>query len=445
MREATRWALVLAAVATLLTLPAAPPARALPSLPTGETWAAELAVADGDDVDVVAADGAVRLRDTTARTTTSGPAPAEGTLLLPPRRLGAVADRISAAVTADTPPGSQVLVAVRGLRDDGSWSEWIPTGAQGPAQLPAATLQVQVRVTLVAGDGGAGPALRRLWLTADATPTPRRSAAVVASPPFTARVFATRLGLVGDTTANGHRIVTDDRFVALPSRRGLAPDGAGDYTVRVCADNGRCAWAPVWDVGPWNIRDDYWNADRESFSDLPRGVPQAQAARDDGYNGGRDGFGRRVANPAGIDLADGTFRRDLRLADNSPVDVTYLWTGTGPAGTTSDDPLTVRSAPSAEAPDVGSVAPRSRVLVECAAPAGSAPSSSVPLTTTAPPATPTTTAAPPADQAAVARRPAVTTTTAPPTTTPATDRWLRLGPDQYVPATALEVPDVPAC
>ncbi|WP_018335343.1 hypothetical protein [Actinomycetospora chiangmaiensis] len=434
--------------ATLLALPAAPVARALPSLPalpalpSGETWAAELAVADGDDVDVVATDGAVRLRDTTARTTTAGPAPAEGTLLLAPRRLGAVADRVSAAATADTPPGSQVLVAVRGLRDDGSWSEWIPTADRGPAQLPAATLQVQVRVTLVAGDGGVGPALRRLWLTADATPAPRRLATTVATAPFTARVFATRIGLVGNTTANGHRIVTEDRFVALPSRRGLAPDGAGDYTVRICADNGRCTWAPVWDVGPWNVRDDYWNTDRQSFGDLRRGVPQAQAAHDDGYADGRDGFGRKVANPAGIDLADGTFRRDLRLADNSPVDVTYLWTGTGPAGTTrGDDPLTVRSAPSPDAADIGAIAPRSRVLVECSAPAGPPPTTS-----------PVTAAA--VDPAAVARptpTTAPTTISAPSTTRPSTTttspaaRWLRLGTGQYVPATALEVPDVPTC
>ncbi|MCD2191201.1 hypothetical protein [Actinomycetospora soli] len=412
-----RFATVLAGMCLLLAIPTVPAALAVPS---AETWGAELAVDGGDDVDVVADDGAARLRDTAARTTTTGPAPAEGTLLLAPRRLGAVADRISTAPTADTPGGSQVLVAVRGIRDDGSWSEWIPTGAQGPAQLPAPTLQVQVRVTLVAGTDGASPALRRLWLTADSTPAPRRLSASAATPPFTARVFATRIGLVGNTTANGHRIVSDDRFVALPSRRGLAADGTGDYTVKVCA-GGRCAWAPVWDVGPWNTKDDHWNADRESFTDLARGLPQAQAARDDGYNGGRDGFGRRVANPAGIDLADGTFRRDLRLTDNGYVDVTYLWTGTGPAGTArGDDPVTVRAAPSPDAPDVGVVAARSRVGVECAA----APTASSPAPTPAP----------------SARAAARTTTSA-----PVTSRWLRLGTGQYVPATALEVPDVPAC
>lgn len=406
--------MVLVALLALLTMPATAWA-----VPPGETWGAELAVADSDDVDVVAADDAVRLTGTAPRTTSSGPTPAEGTLLLAPRRLGAVADRVSAAVTADRPPGSEVLVAVRGLRDDGSWSEWIPTGTDGPAQLPVATLQVQVRVTLLAGPDGTGPALRRLWLTADATPTPRLLAA--SASPFTARVFATRIGLVGNTTANGHRIVDDDRFVALPSRRGLAPDDAGDYTVRVCAGNGRCAWAPVWDVGPWNTKDDHWNADRQTFRDLPRGVPEAQAAREDGYNGGRDAFGRRVSNPAGIDLADGTYRRDLRLTDNSWVDVAYLWTGSGPAGTTGDETLTVRRAPSADAPDVGAVAPRSRVLIACS--------------------TGTTTATPAAD----VRRTAPTTSTAPAPTPAPAGRWLRLDTDRYVPADSLEAPDVPAC
>ncbi|MFC5062227.1 hypothetical protein [Actinomycetospora atypica] len=400
MPGARRSAVVLVALLAFLTTPVA--AWAVPS---GEAWGAELAVADGDDVDVVAADDAVRLADSAPRTTASGPAPAEGTLLLAPRRLGAVADRVAADVTADLPAGSEVLVAVRGLRDDGSWSEWVPTGTEGPAQLPVTTLQIQVRVTLVAGSDDASPALRRLWLTADATPTPRLVAAPAS--PFTARVFATRIGLVGNTTANGHRVVDDDRFVALPSRRGLAPDGAGDYTVRVCAGNGRCAWAPVWDVGPWNTTDDYWNADRQSFRDLPRGVPQAQAARDDGYDGGRDEFGRRVSNPAGIDLADGTYRRDLRLTDNSWVDVAYLWTGSGPAGTTGDATVVVRSAPRADAPDVGAVAPRARVLVACS--------------------TGTTTAAD-------VRR-----------TAPAAGGWLRLDTDRYVPADAVEAPDVPAC
>src|SRR5687767_8349324 len=81
------------------------------------------------------------------------------------------------------------------------------------------------------------------------------------------RVFATREGLVGEQTANQHVIRERDHFVALPSRRALSPQRSGEFTVRVCASNGRCEWAPVWDVGPWNTKDDYWSPDREMWPD----------------------------------------------------------------------------------------------------------------------------------------------------------------------------------
>jgi hypothetical protein len=203
-------------------------------------------------------------------------------------------------------------------------------------------------------------------------------------------------------------VVPDDRFVALPSRRGLGADGTGDYTVQVCSQAGRCTWAPVWDLGPWNTRDDYWSAPgtRENYADLPRGVPEAQAAVLDHYAGGRDGSGRTVSNPAGIDLADGTFTDDLGLRDNAWVQVTYLWTGTGRSGTARGGaPITVRASATTDGRDVGVVAPHARVPVQCA------------------------TASP-----VVAAR----SGTSPP-------GWLRLGPDRYVPADALEVSDVPAC
>ncbi|RAJ43246.1 hypothetical protein K388_07440, partial [Streptomyces sp. KhCrAH-43] len=139
--------------------------------------------------------------------------------------------------------------------------------------------------------------------------------------------FATREGLVGGTTANGHVITSSDHFVALPSRRGLSPKGSSQYSVNVCGPT-RCETAPVWDVGPWNTHDDHWNPSsvRETFKDLPQGKPEAQAAYENGYNGGLDEFGRRALNPAGIDLADGTFS-NIGLSNNGWVTVTYLWTG----------------------------------------------------------------------------------------------------------------------
>lgn len=143
-------------------------------------------------------------------------------------------------------------------------------------------------------------------------------------PPVTLTVYATRIGLVGNRTASGHIVAERDDFVALPSRRALG------HTVNLC--NWRtnvCHNSVVRDVGPWNIRDDYWNplTTRQEWRDLPAGLPQAQAARESGHNGGLDGFGRSVVSPAGIDLADGTFWDHLGMSDNDWISVTYPWTG----------------------------------------------------------------------------------------------------------------------
>ncbi|MEJ2861292.1 hypothetical protein [Actinomycetospora flava] len=389
--------------AVLASVLAAPVASAVP---TSESWVAELAIEGGDDSNVVTADEAVRLRDRAPRATSTGEAPAEGQLLLAPRRPAAVTDQVSAEVTADVPAGAQVVVAVRGIREDDTWSEWREAEPGRPARLEQATFQIQVRVTLVAAPDGSGPALRRLGLTAEQGPLRFAAPAPATTVPLTSRVFATRIGLVGNDTANGHEVVRDDRFAALPSRRSLSPRGEGDYTARVCASETRCTWVPLWDVGPWNTRDDYWSesATRQEFNDLPRGRPQAEAAFTDDYRGGRDGSGRRIANPAGIDLADGTFRDDLGLTDNAWVTVTYLWTGTGPSGTAIDRTarLEVRAAPAADAAVVGVVAPQARMSYECAVDAAGG-------------------------------RTGVGT------------RWIRLGPAQFVPADQVEARDVPSC
>jgi hypothetical protein len=412
-------AAVLTVIALLVALAEAPTARAAPA--PGDTWIAELAVAGGDDTNVVATAGAVRLAGDTVRAQSARSPLAEGELLLAPRRMPSPVDRVSADVTADVPPGAQVLVDVRGLRADNTWSQWEPASPGGPATLPEATTSVQVRATLVAGDHGAGPALQRLWLSADRTralaptatipivPPGAAAPALPATPAVGSRVFATREGLVGGTTANGHVIVARDHFVALPSRRGLSPRNTGDYSVKVCAATGRCAWSPVWDVGPWNTKDDYWNpaVTRQSWKDLPQGMPEAQAANQRKYNGGQDGFGRTVANPAGIDLADGTFYDDLGLRDNAWVTVTYLWTGTGPsalAKPTGTPTLVVRSAPTDASSAVGAVAGGARMAVECSA-------------------------------AGQVRSGAQGTSSS----------WLRIGPNQYVPAAGVEAPRVASC
>ncbi|WP_216210699.1 hypothetical protein [Amycolatopsis aidingensis] len=272
---------------------------------------------------------------------------------------------VVAELDATIPDGTAAAVDVRGLRADGSWSEWAEITTEAAAVLPEPTRSVQTRLVLTAPQGEGFPIVRQIDLTA------WNAEEVQASAPAgerTYRIFATREGLVGGTTANGHVIKSRDHFVALPSRRGLANRGSGNYTVQVCtSDDARCEWAPVWDVGPWNTKDDYWNADRQMWQDLPLGKPQAQAAYQDGHNGGRDGFGRRVLNPAGIDLADGTFWDGLGLRDNAWVNVTYEWTGSGPWGTiaTSSTPLNVRSGPRASSAQVGLAARHAQVRIEC--------------------------------------------------------------------------------
>ena len=144
-----------------------------------------------------------------------------------------------------------------------------------------------------------------------------------AAPTFT--VFATREGLVGHRTANGHRISPRDRFVALPSWTALANNGSNEFQVRVSYRD-RSVVLPVWDVGPWNTHDDYWSPQRR-YADLPVGQPMAQAAYSNGYNDGRDEFGRRIKAPNGIDIADGAFWDDLGMTKADWVQVSFLWMG----------------------------------------------------------------------------------------------------------------------
>jgi len=99
------------------------------------------------------------------------------------------------------------------------------------------------------------------------------------------KVYATREGLIGGTTASGRVIHTEDVFVALPSRKALNKWVCVRY-------QGKTIRAQVWDVGPWNTIDDYWNYE---------GVPAAA-------KGLRIGSMARYGSPknkAGIDLSDG--------------------------------------------------------------------------------------------------------------------------------------------
>jgi hypothetical protein len=140
----------------------------------------------------------------------------------------------------------------------------------------------------------------------------------------TFRIYGYDEGLVGGTTSNGHVIVPNDHFVALPCFCVLSSQGGNEFEVKL-EYKGRTVIAPVWDVGPWNTDDNYWDAPAErEWEGLPQGMPAAQAAFETGYNGGKDGKGRTVTSPGGIDIGDGTFA-DLGMTGSDWLTVTFLW------------------------------------------------------------------------------------------------------------------------
>jgi hypothetical protein len=146
----------------------------------------------------------------------------------------------------------------------------------------------------------------------------------------TYRVYGTREGLQGNTTANGHVIGWHDHFVALPSGTVLNSNGGYTYTVTIRNPaNGRVASnVPVWDKGPWNLTDNYWHNPRVAkFAGIAMGTPAAVIQY---QNRTLAEDGQVPANPAGIDIADGTFWDDLAMTDNGYVDVTYNWEAGSP-------------------------------------------------------------------------------------------------------------------
>jgi len=84
----------------------------------------------------------------------------------------------------------------------------------------------------------------------------------------------------------------------------------------------------VKEVGPWNTRDNYWQSGkkRTMWKNLRRCVPEARAAYYNNYNRGRDEFGRKVLNPAGVDLTPVAARRlGLDRFQNAWVAVRFPW------------------------------------------------------------------------------------------------------------------------
>ncbi len=112
-----------------------------------------------------------------------------------------------------------------------------------------------------------------------------------------------------------------------------------DYKVKLVRGGYTVPQVIVWDVGPYNIDDNYWNPaggsprPRRLFVDLPQGMPEAQAAYYDNYNGGKDQYGRTVVVPTALDLAPAV-AADLGLGylQNDWITVTYLWEEEGGGG-----------------------------------------------------------------------------------------------------------------
>jgi hypothetical protein len=193
--------------------------------------------------------------------------------------------------------------------------------------------------------------------TAGTGPPPAPPGAGAANPPgfATYRVYGTQYA---PNTPGSVEVAVPDKcakFAALRNSGVLSQFGcpAGyrldlDYRVVVTRDTGQSATIPVKEVGPWNLDDNYWAGPgsprpRRSYTDLPRGVPEAQAAFYNGYNtvpncislatgqpsgkpGGADQFGRCVLNPAGIDLSiEAAKLLGLGNLENAWLTVSFLW------------------------------------------------------------------------------------------------------------------------
>ncbi|MEN9935215.1 MAG: hypothetical protein RLZZ387_1794 [Chloroflexota bacterium] len=276
----------------------------------------------------ISRDGALRLAaDSSPAPTAYGDYTRFGTLTSPPLPLPAFR-ALRVTYGADVPAGSAALVDVRASADGTRWTPWATeVAADTEVEFASYARFAQYRVTLL---GGESPVVRGVSVTP--APRPAQFAALEDAPPVapTFTVRATRQGMVGGRTANGYRIQKRDRFVSLPCRCVLSSNGGGEYMVRITY-NGRSAVAPVYDVGPWNVRDNYWDPqEQRHFSDLRQGWPQDHAAFFEKHNGGRAHKGR-VRFPTAIDVGDGVWWDELGIkGDRAEVEVTFLWMGRDP-------------------------------------------------------------------------------------------------------------------
>ncbi len=271
-----------------------------------------------------------------------------------PAQLNQSFNSVTATWNAHTPADTAVELDIRASKDGQRWTLWnVLTVNGGIAQFEQSStyLYVQYRARLFSKFADVSPLFEGVQLTANVRNVSTLAVANIASAaPQTAptfQVYATREGLVGGTTANGHVIRSHDHFVSLPSWTALNDPGKYDYQVRITTPAGVSAVAPVWDTGPWNFHDDYWHSPRHEFKDLPVGVPEAERAVK-GYNGGLNEAGSPVYMSSGIDIADGTFWDDLKLGGASTdgrLSVTFLWEGSDPNPAPTPAPPPVPAPP----------------------------------------------------------------------------------------------------
>ena len=126
------------------------------------------------------------------------------------------------------------------------------------------------------------------------------------------RIFATQY--------NGYT-----RFEAALPHRGLKFGSNPEVPIK----RGKRSIRPrIKEVGPWNTYDNYWQTrkKRTMWKDLPRCKPEAEAAYYNDYNNGKDEFGRKVLNPAGVDLTPvAAGKLGLDRYENAWVDVRFPW------------------------------------------------------------------------------------------------------------------------
>ena len=128
-------------------------------------------------------------------------------------------------------------------------------------------------------------------------------------------------------------VALPDKCLKFANGGAIACDGYAygqGYSIMI-GYQGKLAAALVAESGPWNVDDNFWSKlsdpqPRRMFADLGLGVPEAQAAYFNGYNGGLDQYGRVVTSPVGLDISCSLAKTLGLPSGNTRVAVTFLWT-----------------------------------------------------------------------------------------------------------------------